>query len=119
MEDLGNNIFKIDKVNLMTAIMKKRNNNWRLGQICCSYLDGIYDVTYSFVNYYELEHIRLQIPEDEELPSISRIYSEAILYENEMKELFGLKVEQIQTQTYEKLYQIEAEHPFVPSKGEK
>ena len=33
MEDLGNNIVKIEKVELLPVIMEKKNDFWRLAQI--------------------------------------------------------------------------------------
>ena len=43
MEDLGNNIVKIEKVELLPVIMEKKNDYWRLAQICCLYKEGKYE----------------------------------------------------------------------------
>ena len=93
--------------------MEKKNDNWRLAQICCAFVENTYEVSYSFANDYELVHYRLVVDKDEQVPSISRVYRSAILYENEMKELFGLNVEFIKTDYHNKLYRIQAETPFV------
>ena len=111
-EDLGHHITKIDKEDLLFVIMKKKNDNWRLGQICCSLVNDIYEVSYSFCKDYELEHYRLEIPRDEGVPSISRVYKSAIFYENEMRELFGLKVAYIKEDMHNTLYRIDAVTPF-------
>lgn len=51
------------------------------------------DVLYHFDKDYELLNLRLTIPKGSSIPSISKIYFCAMLVENEMKELFGLNVE--------------------------
>ena len=116
MQDLGRNITQIDKVDLLSVIMEKKNDYWRLGQICCTYLDSekIYEISYSFCKDLEVAHYRLVVAKDEGVPSISRVYRAAILYENEMRELFGLKVEHMKVDYQNKLYRIEEETPFVP-----
>ncbi len=113
MEDLGNNIVKIEKVELLPVIMEKKNDYWRLAQICCLYKDGNYEVSYSFAKDYELVNYRLVVDKEEMVPSISRVYKAAILYENEMRELFGLKVEYIKVDYHNKLYRIDEETPFL------
>lgn len=113
MEDLGNNIVKIEKVEMLPVIMEKKNDYWRLAQICCLYKEGKYEVSYSFAKEYDLVNYRLVVDKDETVPSISRVYKAAILYENEMRELFGLKVEYIKVDYHNKLYRIDEETPFL------
>ena len=47
------------------------------------------------------------------VPSISRVYKSAIFYENEMRELFGLKVEYMKVDMQGTLYRLDEETPFV------
>ena len=116
MEDLGNNIYKIEKVDLLSVANEKKNDDWRLGQICCCFLeaDQIYEVSYSFCKELEVNHYRLVVGREEEVPSISRVYRSAQFYENEMKELFGLNIVAMKVDMQNKLYRIDAETPFVP-----
>ncbi len=114
MEDLGKNITKIEMDELLPVVMEKKNDEWRIGQICCVFVDGKYEVTYSFCDNYDLKHYRLIVDKDEPVPSISRIYRSAHFYENEMAELFGLNVEFMKVDLNDKLYQIKVESPFVP-----
>ena len=106
-------IYKIEKVELLPVIMEKKNDYWRLLQICCAFADGKSEVTYSFASGYEIANYRLVVEKDEEVPSISRVYKAAIFYENEMKELFGLNVEHMKVDLQNKLYRIDAEVPFM------
>lgn len=112
MEKMNDYMTKIEKVELLSVIMEKKNALWRLVQICCAMVNDQYEVTYSFANEYEFENYRLVVDKDEEVPSISRVYNAAIFYENEMHELFGLKVEQIKTDLNDRLYRIDTETPF-------
>ncbi len=118
MEDIGNNVIKIEQVELLPVIMEKKNDDWRLAQICCAFRDGHYEVSYSFAKGYELTNYRLIVGKDETVASISRVYKSAILYENEMRELFGLGVEHIKVDYHDKLYRIDAETPFMEKEGE-
>ena len=113
MEDLGSNIVKIELVELLPIIMEKKNDYWRLAQICCTFREGIYEVSYSFAKDYQLVNYRLVVDKDEMVPSISRVYKAAILYEKEMRELFGLKVEHMKVDYHGKLYRINEETPFI------
>lgn len=62
---------------------------------CVDNGDGTFDIIYHFDRDLELVSFRVTINRDEELPSISKIYFCALFVENEMKELFGLKVTNI------------------------
>lgn len=113
MEQLQDTIYKIEKVDLLNIIMEKKNDSWRLVQICCAFAEGKYEVTYSFAMDYEIVNYRLVVEKDEMVPSISRVYKSAIFYENEMKELFGLDVENIKVDYHNNLYRIAEETPFI------
>lgn len=118
MELIQKDIYIIEKVELLPIIMEKKNNNWRLCQICCAFVEGQYEVTYSFATGLEINNYRLIVEKEEEVPSISRVYKSAIFYENEMHELFGLDVEQIKVDLHDKLYRINETSPFVKKEGE-
>ena len=113
MQEIQKDIYKIEKVELLPVIMEKKNDKWRLLQICCAFAEGHYEVTYSFAKGYDISNYRLVVEKEEEVPSISRVYKAAIFYENEMKELFGLDVEFIKVDLGNKLYRIDANVPFL------
>ena len=48
MQEIQKDIYKIEKVELLPVIMEKKNDKWRLLQICCAFAEGHYEVTYSF-----------------------------------------------------------------------
>lgn len=53
------------------------------------------DILYHFDRDYKLINLRLTIPKDSPVPSISKIYFCALLVENEIKELFGVPIENL------------------------
>lgn len=118
MQDLGNNITQIEIADLLSVANEKKNDNWRLAQICCCLVEDKYEVSYSFADGYELQHYRLVVDKADHVPSISRIYRSAHFYENEMDELFGLEIDFMKIDTEDKLYRINEVAPFVPKEGE-
>jgi ech hydrogenase subunit D len=66
----------------------------RLVQVSCTSLADSFEVTYSFDRDYKCSHIRVLVPRSNAvLPSITKSYFAAFTYENEMQDLFGIKVE--------------------------
>lgn len=103
---------------LLPKVMEKKNAGLRLSQACAAFIDNKYELSYSFSNdkTYELVTLRVVIDTDEEVPSITDIVPQAVFYENEMKELFGVKIQMIALDYKNKLYRIEAEAPLGPKK---
>lgn len=99
---------------LLAEAMKYKHNNYRLSQACSVFVDGHYELSYSFAPFegYVLETLRVIVEREEEVPSITAIYPYAFLYENEMKELFGVNIQMINLDFNNKLYRIETETPF-------
>lgn len=113
MEDYGKNIIKISAEELLTTVMGKKQEQFRLAQICSVYKEGKYELFYSFAKDYELVNYKLTVEEKQEVPSITSVYEAAFLYENEIKELFGVNIEFISLDYQNKLYRISEETPFV------
>ena len=96
---------------LLTEIMKIKNDGYRLVAITCTNKNGM-ELTYSFDKDYELLNIRLTTDTETELPSISILYPYSFLYENEIKELFGVKITGIMPDFNDNLYKIPVKTPF-------
>ena len=114
----GGLIETLPPVELLPRVIEKRIAGWRLCQICAVTLKqpengGVYyELSYSFAREYELHTFRLVLPQEEEIPSISQVYDCAFLYENEMRELFGVRIQHIATDMQDKLYRIDTQTPF-------
>ncbi len=90
------NVTEISKEHLLTEVQDASFNDYRFVTATCVDLgNDTLDVIYHFDKDFELKNFRLTVKRGEAVPSISKIYFCAILVENEMKELFGLNVENI------------------------
>lgn len=89
-----------------------RNKGARLSQICSVRTKGGYDLLYSYVLGDLFKNYKVSISENAEIESITAIFPNAFLYENEMSELFGIKIKYIALDYKNKLYDISVETPF-------
>ena len=90
---------------LLFRVNQMREEQYRLVQISVTKKESL-DLLYSFAKDLELVHLRLDVAEDQEIESISHIYSYAFLYENELKDLFDVKVRNITVDFKGNLYKI-------------
>ena len=82
----------IDVGKLIGSVEQFRNNGYRLVQIGCTKVGDLYEINYSFDKDYLFENVRIAITADTEIPSISGMYWNSFIYENEMHDLFGIQV---------------------------
>lgn len=94
---------------------RMRKAGYRLAQACVAGKDK-FDLVYSFEKDNSLVNLRLRIGEDDEIESVTGIYPYAFLYENEMKDLFGVRIRNINIDFGGKLYKTAAETPGAPDK---
>ena len=77
---------------------------------------GAFDISWSFAqDDGRLEHLRERVLPGEKVPSISDSFGAAFLYENEMRELFGVNVTGIALDLKGQLYKTSTIVPFAPS----
>ena len=100
---------------LLGNVMVLKNQNLRLSQICCAYSNEKIELSYSFAddNTNEYLNLRIVMDKDDEVCSITEFYPYAFLYENEMKELFGVNIQMINLDYNQKLYRLKDETPFI------
>lgn len=110
-----NILIEITTDTLLEYVMKYKNQGLRLSQICSAYANEKMELSYSFADNEtnEYTNLRLVIDKDTEVCSITEFYPYAFLYENEMKELFGVKIQMIGLDYQNKLYRLQDEAPFV------
>ncbi len=107
--------YNIETVNIQTLYniaLERQRDGWRLAQICATAFEGYNEIIYSFAIDYTLENYKVIIPIDEEINTISDFFPSAMLFENEMKELFGVKIKSINPDYQDKLYRIAVKTPF-------
>ena len=85
---------------------------YRLVQIGCTTLANAYELNYSFDKEYRFRNLRITVTPDEEIPSISVIYPNAFLYENEIHDLFGVPIRNIAVDYRGTLYRTAIKTPF-------
>ena len=106
---------QIEVSELTTAVLRLKHEDWRLMQIHATKLktdEPSYEITYSFIKEYELFNLRIIVTPETEILSISDIYSQAFLYENEITDLFGLNIKMISLDYHGKLYRLKNQTPF-------
>ena len=111
----GNVLVEIEHGTLLGHVMAFKNQGLRLSQICCAYSNEKIELSYSFANddTNEYTNLRLVIDKETEVCSITEFYPYAFLYENEMKELFGVNIQMINLDYNQKLYRLKDETPFI------
>ena len=110
--DLNYKIEELDIPKLYTVMLEKQRLGFRLTQICATAFEGYNELIYSVSNNYELENYKITVPIDTEINSISDFFPSAMLYENEMKELFGVNIKSINPDYDNKFYRIAKKTPF-------
>ena len=78
---------------LLSVVRGMKKDGYRLLQICATKVSAGFEILYSFDNgEHELTNLKLTVPEEEEVQSVTGEYWGAFIYENEMHDLFGIKI---------------------------
>ena len=95
---------------------------WRLALINATTLlpgegmeQGAFDIVWAFARGAEFEYIRERVMPGDEVPSVSKSFGAAFLYENEIRELFGINVTGLGLDLGGQLYKTATRIPFSPS----
>ena len=101
---------------LLKRALEMKKSGFRFSQACAAYINGKFELSYSFSDYhdYGLHTLRIVIDTDVEVPSITEFIPAAVFYENEMKELYGVKIKMINNDMDNRLYRIRQETPLGP-----
>ena len=86
---------EIDLGELIAEVQKMWDAGYRLVQIGATRTD-IFEVNYSFDRELKFVNFKINLADNSQaIPSVSGSYWNAFLYENELHDLFGLKIENI------------------------
>jgi len=102
----------VDIQTLFRTVIEKQRAGYRLAQICATAFEGYNELIYSFVLDYKFENYKVIVPIETEISTISDLFPSAMLFENEMTELFGVKIKSINPDYKDKLYRIAVKTPF-------
>ena len=79
---------------LVGEVAKIKVEGYRFVTISCAMVDvQAVDILYHFDKHLSLKHLRVTVPKDSSVPSITAVYSAAFLVENEIQDLFGIAFE--------------------------
>lgn len=116
----GNTLEEIPLEDLLEEVMKRKYDGMRFDQACAAFVNGRFELSYSFSNddAYSFDTLRVVMTDlARKIPSVSTIYPCASFYENEMRELFGCQIEMIGLDYKDKLYRLNVETPMLPKAG--
>ncbi len=105
-------ISNIGPGSLVSEALNLKYDGYRLVQICATKIESGYELTYTFAREYELKNLRLHISPGTEVISISNIFEPAFLYENEIQDLFGIRVKMMTLDYEGNFYRINSKTPF-------
>lgn len=89
------NLFQIEKSQIEENVNKMLEEGYRFITMTCVDMGENFDIFYHFAKEYNMKNFKIELKKDEELESISKVYFSALLVENEIKDLFGVKVKNI------------------------
>jgi ech hydrogenase subunit D len=108
-------IISVKKEELVSSAKGLLDKGYRLVQISGTRLDkDSLEINYSFDKKFDFVNFRLTASFKEEVPSITSVCFAAFLYENEVHELFGIKIKGIAVDFQGHLYKLSKAHPFNP-----
>jgi ech hydrogenase subunit D len=85
-------IVAISPDTILGEAAKAKVEGYRFVTMTCVELDAMsVELLYHFDRNFELKHLRLTLPKDTPMPSISPVYLAAFLVENEIQDLFGVR----------------------------
>lgn len=87
-------VISINPDALVGEVAKIKVEGCRFVTISCAVADAqAIDILYHFDRRLTLKHLRVTVPKDSSVPSISAVYAAAFLVENEIQDLFGISFE--------------------------
>ena len=109
------NLITINADELLSQLEKLKNSGHRLIQICCTKIADTIEVNYSFDKNYSFTNLRVILPSEAPgIDSVSAVYLQALLYENEMHDLFGVEVKNMAIDYKGTFYRTSIKTPFNP-----
>jgi len=103
----------VPRESLLDKVQGFRKQGYRPVQISATRLAEQLELTYSFDCHGTLANIRVLVPlTDLRVASISSIFGCVIFYENELHDLFNLRVEGMAVDFHGHLYQTAVKFPF-------
>lgn len=111
--DLKNEFMNMDRASIHDDAQKRHDEGWRYVQILAVNKDDGVDLVYSYMLDGELDNVVISdVARDAVIPSISDIFLEAFVCENEIHDLFGVRFEGIAIDFLGNFYRVSEEYPM-------
>jgi ech hydrogenase subunit D len=103
---------------LLAKVLMFQHEGYRLVHISAATLKDSLEITYGFDRNLQYQALRVNLPPGPaRIPSISRIYWAAFLYENEIHDLYNVEVDGMAVDFKGKLVKTAIPFPFAPKTG--
>jgi ech hydrogenase subunit D len=110
----------VEPGSLLGRVLGLKKEGWRIVSISAARLPNAFELLYSFDRDYSLLSLRFELPtESPKIVSVSSVYWAAVLYENELHDLFGIEVEGMAVDFKGNLYKTAVKFPFGSTKPPK
>jgi len=109
---MNTEFINVSPENIIDESQKLKFDGYHLMQQCATRIPDAYELIYSFGKNLEIKQLKITLPEENEISSITSIFPCAFIYENEMHDLFGVKIKMINIDYNGKLYRTAIETPF-------
>jgi len=108
-------LMNIEIKDLLSQIGDYYRSGHRLVQIGCTKLPECLEINYSLDKDYSFTNFKIKLEDlDLEVPSVSKIYWGAFLYENEIHDLFGVKFKDMAVDYQGNFYRTSVKKGFNP-----
>ena len=101
------NIEEVSVAGIVERVRLALEQGWRLVTLTCMDRGEQFEILYHFDDNLTLHNIRVYVGRNEELPSVSGVCLASFLVENEIKELFGVKITNIAIDYADRLYLVD------------
>jgi ech hydrogenase subunit D len=107
-------MINIEHGELLKKVSEFHSSGYRLVQIGCTKTD-VLEINYSFDKDFHFVNLKVTMPlVDAQMPSVSSIYWSAFLYENEISDLYGIKINNMAIDYKGSFYRTTVKFPFNP-----
>ncbi len=105
----------LDLLELIPKVRSLKEEGYRLVQACATRsADGTITVIYSFDLDHVLYNFKVIVPENLEMQSITDSYWSAFIYENEMRDLFGIRFHHLALDYGGNFFKVAMPRPWNP-----
>ena len=113
MSEIKSVFVPVEAFELLAKVRSMKADGYRLGQACATKCkDGHIEVLYSFDKDHSLTNLKVMVPEDMELQSITGEIWSAFIYENEMHDLFGIKFKNLELDYQGNFFRVAQKTPW-------